>query len=640
MGILGLKPGNIAYHDDVKYEIVQAVDMKDIVVKDVNTGKQKVVPISQLRSSLDNTSLLPIKQSLKAIEEKNWDRAKKKLEIIRPLLKKTRTKREVIERAKEFKLHPTTLYKWIAPYEATGLLSSLLDSFELRGGPGKHRLDGTADTIIDDVIKQMFLNEDRLSLKSICSEIKKRCRNAKVSVPNRKTVASRIDELAKKKVIEKRYGKRVADQQFGERPGEFPDGKYPLDVIQIDHMKVNIIVVDDEWRLSLGERPWLTIAIDVYSRVIYGFYLSFDHPSFFTVGQCLANGILHKESFLRSVGVEGEWNVWGRPRIVHADNAREFRGEGIKRSLDEYQIGLVWRPVKKPRYGAHIERLCGTLKRAIEELPGTTFANPKDKGDYDSEGKAAMTISELEQWMTTHIIGRYHNEPHSGIGRSPACQYEFGIFGDEYNVGTGLPDMVEDEERLRINFLPFEERTVQNYGISIEGIHYYSDVLRDWIRAEENGKARRFFVHYDPRDMSKIYFYDPNLNEFFEIPYKHLYHPKVTLWEIREAKRQLKKKEIEEYDEDMIFNVIEKLNAIKTKAQEKTKEVRKKNTVKKFHQKKMKDAAANKSKQTLTDNGSAPKDTRAEQDKISSIDALFANVKPFAGTKTLSLKDE
>src|SRR5208283_2910167 len=197
----------------------------------------------------------------------------------------------------------------------------------------------------------------------------------------------------------------------------------------------------------------------------------------------------------------------GTPQTRACRQRDGIQGNGIKRACEEYRIGLEWRPVKKLRYGAHIERLCGTLNRPLHELPGTTFSNPKEKGEYDSEKKAAMTLSELETWLTTYVIGKYHQQPHSALGGTPSGQYERGIFGDDHNVGTGLPDMVHDEEMLRINFLPYEERTVQNYGISIEGVHYYSDVLRGWIKSEEHGKGRKFIVHFDPRDMSKVYFY-------------------------------------------------------------------------------------------------------------------------------------
>jgi putative transposase len=34
-----------------------------------------------------------------------------------------------------------------------------------------------------------------------------------------------------------------------------------LDIVQIDHTKLDIIVVDREQRLPIG-RPWITLAID------------------------------------------------------------------------------------------------------------------------------------------------------------------------------------------------------------------------------------------------------------------------------------------------------------------------------------------------------------------------------------------
>jgi putative transposase len=44
----------------------------------------------------------------------------------------------------------------------------------------------------------------------------------------------------------------------------------PLEVVQIDHTLVDVVVVDELERLPLG-RPWLTLAIDVASRMVNGF---------------------------------------------------------------------------------------------------------------------------------------------------------------------------------------------------------------------------------------------------------------------------------------------------------------------------------------------------------------------------------
>ena len=57
---------------------------------------------------------------------------------------------------------------------------------------------------------------------------------------------------------------------------------------------------------------------------------------------------------------------------VHADNAKEFRGTMLRKAYQEYGIHLHWRPVRRPHFGGHIERLLGTLNHEIHNLPGST----------------------------------------------------------------------------------------------------------------------------------------------------------------------------------------------------------------------------------------------------------------------------
>ena len=52
------------------------------------------------------------------------------------------------------------------------------------------------------------------------------------------------------------------------------------------------------------------------------------------------------------------------------------------------------------------------------------------------------------------------------------------MFGDAHAGGSGVIDRPANEERVRLDFLPFVERTVQPYGISIDGIHYYFPLWR------------------------------------------------------------------------------------------------------------------------------------------------------------------
>jgi putative transposase len=81
--------------------------------------------------------------------------------------------------------------------------------------------------------------------------------------------------------------------------------------------------VDEIERLPVG-RPWLTVVIDVATRMIAGFHLSFEHPSSTSVALAISHAVLPKETYLRNLGVDADWPVKGLPAMVHLDNAEEF----------------------------------------------------------------------------------------------------------------------------------------------------------------------------------------------------------------------------------------------------------------------------------------------------------------------------
>ena len=104
---------------------------------------------------------------------------------------------------------------------------------------------------------------------------------------------------------------------------------------------------------------------------------------------------------------------------------------------------------------------------------------------------------------------------------------------------------LEDKENIRITLLPAIYRTIQRDGITLDGVNYYGDVLRHWInRKDEKGNKLKFKVKRDPLNIRKIYFFDPELEEYFEIYYKKIEAPEMTLWDLNSAKRYLKEKNI------------------------------------------------------------------------------------------------
>lgn len=570
-----IQQGCSAYHNGTHYIILQIINLDYVLAECFTTKKIEKLRISEL--SLSSPS--PDGQRLSvidAIEDADWNIAQQRLEIIQPLVHKHgRTVDDVKEVATEHGLHFNTVYKWLRLYEADP--SVMILAPKSRSDSGSTKLSSEVEKIIDDCVENEYLNKQRKSVAAVHRLVQLECRKEGLKAPHVNTVRNRIKSLSDDLKIRKRFSKDQIHDALHMNQGVFPHADYPYAVIQIDHTPLDIIMVDDVYRLPL-ERPWITMAIDVYSRMVVGFYISFEKPSALSVGMCLANVILPKEKFLAEYDIDTSWPCWGIPRTVHADNAKEFRGNMLQKACQEYSFTIEWRPVSRPHFGGHIERLLGTFAKEIHTLPGTTFSNIQQRRGYDSDKQSALTLKEFERWLTVLITKSYHHKLHSGINTTPYQKFEEGILGTQNTKGVGMPRKVEDEETLKINLLPYVERTVQDYGIRIDDICYYSDVLRVWVNATVEGRSKlkkKFICRRDPRDISTVWFFDPQLKCYFPIPYRNTAHPPMTIWELRKVQKKLKDDGVMHVNEDSIFSALETMREIEQEAVIKTKKSRK-----------------------------------------------------------------
>ncbi|OHU90834.1 MULTISPECIES: Mu transposase C-terminal domain-containing protein [Pseudoalteromonas] len=570
-----LQQGSSAYRNGTHYIILQIINLDYVLAECFTTKKIEKLRISELSLSLPS----PEEQRLSvidAIEDDDWNIAQQRLEIIQPLVHKHgRTVDDVKVVATEHGLHFNTVYKWLRLYEADP--SVMILAPKSRSDSGSTKLSSEVEKIIDECVENEYLNKQRKSVAAVHRLVQLECRKEGLKAPHVNTVRNRIKSLSDDLKIRKRFSKDQIHDALHMNQGEFPHADYPYAVIQIDHTPLDIIMVDDVYRLPL-ERPWITMAIDVYSRMVVGFYISFEKPSALSVGMCLANVILPKEKFLAEYDIDASWPCWGIPRTVHADNAKEFRGNMLQKACQEYSFTIEWRPVSRPHFGGHIERLLGTFAKEIHTLPGTTFSNIQQRRGYDSDKQSALTLKEFEHWLTVLITKSYHHKFHSGINTTPYQRFEEGILGTQNTKGVGMPRKVEDEETLKINLLPYVERTVQDYGIRIDDICYYSDVLRVWVNATVEGRSKlkkKFICRRDPRDISTIWFFDPQLKCYFPIPYRNTAHPSMTIWELRKVQKKLKDDGVMHVNEDSIFSALETMREIEQEAVIKTKKSRK-----------------------------------------------------------------
>ncbi|WP_454740689.1 transposase [Citrobacter freundii] len=511
-----------------------------------------------------DTSLIA-EQGVATLPDAAWAQARQRAEIIGPLAALDVVGHEAADAAAHaLGLSRRQVYVLIRrARQGAGLVTDLARS-RSGGGKGKGRLPESVERIIRELLQKRFLTKQKRSLAAFHREVAQACKAQKLRAPARNTVALRIAGLDPLKATRRREGQDESRSLQGVG-GEPPAVTAPLEQVQIDHTVIDLIVVDERDRQPIG-RPYLTIAIDVFTRCVLGMVVTLEAPSSVSVGLCLVHVACDKRPWLEGLNIEMEWPMSGKPRLLYLDNAAEFKSEALRRGCEQHGIRLDYRPLGQPHYGGIVERIIGTAMQMIhDELPGTTFSNPDQRGDYDSENKAALTLRELERWLTL-AVGTYHGSVHNGLLQPPAARWAEAI------ARTGVPTVITRTTAFLVDFLPIIRRTLTRTGFVIDHIHYYADALKPWIARRDRLPA--FLIRRDPRDISRIWVLEPEGQHYLEIPYRTLSHPAVTLWEQRQALAKLRQQGREQVDESALFRMIGQMREIVSTAQKATRKAR------------------------------------------------------------------
>lgn len=514
--------------------------------------------------TLTETRSAAAKQDVDTAKDADWAIAANREEVIASLASQPQLHQSDLERASQaLCLRRSMIYKLVARYRQNPHTSALLNDRAGRKS-GSRVLAKQVEEVVVECLKVHFLTPERPSVASLHRLIVAECRKAGLKAPSYKAVRSRIDSFDVKKLIQKRFGAKAARDRFQPVSAEGLRATRPLEVLQIDHTLIDVIAVDELERLPIG-RPWLTLVIDVATRMVAGYYLSFDHPCATSVALAISHAVLPKNKYLQDLGIDAEWPVQGLPQIIHLDNAKEFHARALERGCQEHGIRLEYRPPLRPNFGGHIERLIGTLMGAVHLLPGTTFSSIKERGDYDSERRAAMTIPELELWLALQVAGVYHHAFHRGLAGKPIDTWKSSF---DYSQ-TRRPN---DVNRFYMDFLPFEPRLIRRDGIQLFRIHYWDHALTPLAGRSD----RPFMIRYDPRDLSRVFVKEAGDDGYLVVPYRDLARPPITLMEHRGAMKELAKSKRLALTEDNVFNTIAAQRVLVQAARRKTATARRK----------------------------------------------------------------
>jgi len=493
MQVISLQKGAQVKYLGKLCRVVKTHSATEVLIENLTTKQQEIACIDFIRPAEDDTAIAPPK-ALETLPKKDRAEAERRRKIIDPILQTGRGRTALFKKvANENGVSVSTLRRWVKNFEGRRLLSDLVP--KRRGRKMPDRLKRKQEQLIEKVINEYDLTKQRLKVTHVYHHLDRLCRAARVKTPHISTLRRRIKRIPARLRTKKRYGEQAARHLHDQIRGNFPNADYPLAVVQIDHTPLDIIIVDEKDRMPIGQRMWLTLAIDVYSRMVTGLHLSMDAPSALSVGMCLVHSIQEKHIDLAKYEIDSNWPVWGVMDAIHADNGADFRSDTIADSCAQYSINIEWRPTAKPEFGGHIERLLGSINSEIHALPGTTFSNPQKRGKYKPVKEAELSFKDVEYILYHFIAQTYHNRPHRRLGMSPREKWEQGV------KKVGHRDRITDTKRLYRDFLPGTKRTLQREGITWDGIWYRGEALEPEIGALKYGRGKQFTVRRDPRDI-------------------------------------------------------------------------------------------------------------------------------------------
>jgi len=356
-----------------------------------------------------------------------------------------------------------TVIYWLRTYEISGERGLV---HKVHPGNRVLRFDPQLELLISEAICAVHLKPEHSNALDVRSYVIGRlaelglctASRSTVLLPSLRTIQRRLKQLDPV-VVARAKGGEIAANRIARAAGRTIRAGSILCIVEMDTHYLDILVIDLDTGEVLG-RPYLTCLLDVCTRAVVGIYISMYPPSATTALAALKDMLSRPQR-----GLPG-----GIAIMIVPDNGVEFKNTSFARVCEVLAITISPAQIRDPNGKAHIERFFYSLTcGVVQKIPGTTFSNPQMRGDYDSEKRACLTITQLSQLIDQWINEVYHQTIHLGTGRAPILHWE--------EIAKVVPPIsLTSEEADAIARRPVK-RTIQHGRVQIDNIEYFSHAL-------------------------------------------------------------------------------------------------------------------------------------------------------------------
>ncbi|MBO6948487.1 MAG: DDE-type integrase/transposase/recombinase [Rhodospirillales bacterium] len=347
-------------------------------------------------------------------------------------------------------------------------------------------------------------------------------------IPSSKVISRRLDEMDAREIKRRRHGGKAANQDYA-RVHRVPRPSVPLEDVRLDHTPVHTFLAEnmlaDEYAKIapiIPERCTLSMVVDRFSNAILGIHLSYEKESTATALEAVRHAVLTKDEYVDSfrdhpvkeLRPKNNWPMYGKPRRLFADNGSAHKSDVFTKAVTSVNITVELTKVANPKSNGAIERMFRTLNQfGLSSLPGATFSNAVDRGDYDSTKRACFGIDILEAFLVKLIVDVYHQRKQRALGnKTPQEKWSEGV------EVFPIPIIDSQDDIFKLMGYRYMDHEIHRTGVNVEGMWFDSDELNGLMCNGARARKTKVEIRLDPRDLTFAYVIDQDTGEILEVP--------------------------------------------------------------------------------------------------------------------------
>ncbi|WP_188380156.1 Mu transposase C-terminal domain-containing protein [Oxalicibacterium faecigallinarum] len=403
----------------------------------------------------------------------------------------------ILNDAEQKHVSERTMRRWLARQRAATAngandVLALVPRTTARGNRSE-RLSAEQVDMMHKIYETKWRTTEAKNYKNCHRELQVACDAIGIQAPSYPTLINYIKTLQSESDVRTRHGKRMAYQNSEWTNFLHYDtpmhGSRPFQYIHVDHTQLDIELISSRSDKPLG-RPWLSLAVDSFTRRIVALYLTYDPPSYRSVMMVMRDLVNRHERL---------------PEFVVVDNGRDFMSEAFESFLQVMGVHLRFRPAGQPRHGAVLERMFGRAhSEYVHNLAGNTKGTKNVRslsGSHLPEKFAEWTLESMYCGLQAWAFDYYNQQRHPALDCSPIELHAKGI----RDSGARPQRQILFNQDFLIATCPSADRggvrkVHRQHGIKVNDMFYWNAEFRDHRVSGQNLQVR-----YDPWDASSAY---------------------------------------------------------------------------------------------------------------------------------------